>query len=139
MKLSTRGKYGVYTMVYLASREDSGPQSLKEITQGILLPENYIEQLLGSLRRAGLVKTVRGAHGGYQLAKEPDKITVGDIFDATEGKLSLSDCLGDGAIPCPQSGSCPTRGVWEYLTDSINRLFSSVSLRDMLENNVKEQ
>lgn len=138
MKLSTKGKYGVYTMVYLASKQGSGPQSLKAITQGILLPENYIEQLLGALRRSGLVKTSRGAHGGYQLARSPEEITVCDIFDATEGKLSLSDCLGDGASPCPQSGNCPTRGVWDYLTRSINSLFSSITLKDMIENNVKE-
>lgn len=138
MKLSTRGKYALYTMVYLAQKAGDGPQSLKGITQNILLPENYIEHLLGSLRRYGLVKTVRGAQGGYELAKPMEEITVGDIFDATEGKLNLSDCLSDDAVPCPKSSSCPTRGVWEYLTCSINKLFNSISLKDMLENNVKE-
>ena len=138
MKLSTRGKYGLYTMVYLAQKAGDGPQSLKGITQDILLPENYIEQLLGSLRRGGLVKTVRGAQGGYQLARDAAEITVGDIFDATEGRLNLSDCLGDEAAPCPKSAECPTRGVWEYLTGAINRLFASITLKDMIENNVKE-
>ena len=96
------------------------------------LPEDYLEQLLGNLRRAGLVTTVRGAQGGYQLAKAPEAITVGDIIDATEGPLSISECISDEGC-CHRSGECRTRRVWEYLSNSINGLLQSISLRDMLE------
>ena len=84
------------------------------------------------MRRAGLVTTVRGAQGGYQLAKEPEQITVGDIIDATEGPLSISECLSDEGS-CRHSGQCKTRRVWEYLSNSINDLLQSISLKDMLE------
>ena len=131
MKLSTKGKYGLYAMFYLAQHEGSGPQPLKAVAE-IGVPEDYLEQLLGNLRRAGLVTTVRGAQGGYQLAKTPEAITVGDIIDATEGPLSISECISDEGC-CHRSGECRTRRVWEYLSNSINGLLQSISLRDMLE------
>ena len=131
MKLSTKGKYGLYAMFYLAQHEGSGPQPLKAVAE-IGVPEDYLEQLLGNLRRAGLVTTVRGAQGGYQLAKAPEDITVGDIIDATEGPLSISECISDEGC-CHRSGECRTRRVWEYLSNSINGLLQSISLRDMLE------
>ena len=131
MKLSTKGKYGLYAMFYLAQHEGSGPQPLKAVAE-IGVPEDYLEQLLGNLRRAGLVTTVRGAQGGYQLARAPEDITVGDIIDATEGPLTISECISDEGC-CHRSGECRTRRVWEYLSNSINGLLQSISLRDMLE------
>lgn len=131
MKLSTKGKYGLYAMVYLAQHAGDGPQPLKAV-KAIGVPENYLEQLLGNLRRAGLVTTVRGAQGGYQLASPPEAITVGDIIDATEGPLNLAECLSDEGC-CQRSGQCRTRRVWEYLSNSINDLLQSITLRDMLE------
>lgn len=135
MKLSTRGKYALYAMVYLAQKAEEGPQPLREIAQ-LGLPEQYLEQLLGSLRKAGLVTTVRGAQGGYQLAKAPEDISVGHIIDAMEGPLNLSECATDGV--CPRGGDCPSRKVWEYLTDSINKLLYSISLKSMLESKEME-
>lgn len=130
MKLSTRGKYGLYAMFYLATQAGNGPQPLKSIAE-IGVPEQYLEQLLGNLRRAGLVATVRGVQGGYQLAREPSLITVGDILDATEGPVSLSDCLHDGEA-CTKSEGCPSRMVWSRLTKQINGLLQSITLSDML-------
>ena len=120
-------------MVYLASKAQEGPQPLRAIAQTNLLPDQYLEQLLGCLRKAGLVNTVRGAQGGYQLAKPPAEITVGHIIDAMEGPLQLSECAIESEPTCPNSDTCPTRRVWEYLTDSINSLLYSISLQDMLE------
>ena len=119
-------------MSYLAQKADDGPQPLRAIAQ-LGLPEQYLEQLLGSLRKAGLVTTVRGAQGGYQLALPPDQITVGHIIDAMEGPLNLSECANDSDSGCPHSAGCKTRRVWEYLTDNINRLLYSITLQDMLE------
>ena len=137
MKLSTRGKYGLYAMVFLAQKKEEGPQPLKNISQ-LGLPENYLEQLLGALRRAGLVRSARGAQGGYALAKEPAQITVGNIIDAMEGPLSFSDCLEPGREgSCPRCDGCKTRLTWEYLTDEINKLLDSITLQDMLEGEIK--
>lgn len=131
MKLSTKGKYGLYAMFNLAQHAGDGPRPLKAVAE-IGVPEDYLEQLLGNLRRAGLVTTVRGAQGGYLLAKEPQEITVGDIIDATEGPLALSECISDEGC-CHRSGQCRTRRVWEYLSNSINDVLQSITLKDMLE------
>lgn len=131
MKLSTKGKYGLYAMHFLAQHAGEGCQPLKAVAE-IGVPEDYLEQLLGMLRRAGLVSTVRGAQGGYALAKAPEEITVGDIIDALEGPLSISECVGDESM-CRKAGECRSRRVWEYLSRSINDVLQSITLRDMLE------
>lgn len=131
MRLSTRGKYGLYAMYYLASHAGEGPQTLQSIsTMGV--PRQYLEQLLGNLRRAGLVSTVRGAQGGYQLAQTPEEITILDIVDAMEGPIELSECTSAEHV-CDKSCNCPVRWVWQQVTDSINGELSKIRLSDMLE------
>lgn len=130
MKLSTRGKYGMHAMVFLGKQAGKGPQPLKEIAQtGV--PEQYLEQLLGSLRRGGLVTTVRGAQGGYMLAREPGKITIREILDLTEGPLQFADCLDEG-FSCTRSKACSSRRIWEYLDGKINTLLEEVTLGEIL-------
>ncbi|MDD3213943.1 MAG: Rrf2 family transcriptional regulator [Eubacteriales bacterium] len=130
MKLSTRGKYGLYAMYYLAEHQGEGPQSLQNIAS-VGIPKQYLEQLLGNLRRAGLVGSVRGAQGGYKIAKAPEKITILDVIDAMEGPLELSECMSNEST-CDRSCQCPVRRVWRTLTDSINRELAGITLGDML-------
>ena len=137
MKLSTKGKYGLYAMIYLARHEGEGPQSLKAIAE-LGTPEAYLEQLLGSLRRADLVKTVRGAQGGYQLSRPPEEITLCQIIEAMEGPLSFSDCVGETENACSRSPDCAARGVWEYLTERFNGLMDAITLRDMIHRNLHQ-
>ena len=132
MKLSTRGQYALHAMVFLARKADEGPQPLKTIADDGL-PEQYLEQLLGALRRHGLVVTVRGVQGGYSIARPPSQITVGSILESTEGPVNISQCAGDEAI-CPKSSACATRDVWRYLTDNINTLMQGITLQDVLLN-----
>lgn len=131
MKLSTKGKYSLYAMHYLAEHYREGPQPLKAIA-AVGVPEDYLEQLLGVLRKAGLVVTVRGAQGGYALAEEPVRITVGNIINAAEGPLNISECLQDESA-CAHSEKCKARRVWNYLSHSINDLLDSITLQDMLD------
>ena len=131
MKLSTKGRYGLFAMYYLAQHQGEGPQPLKAVAQAGV-PEDYLEQLLALLRRSGLINTVRGAQGGYQLAKAPAEITVGDILNATEGPVTICDCIEDSQY-CSLSGECRSRRVWQYLADSIDQLLGSISLQTMLE------
>lgn len=130
MKLSTRGKYGLYAMYYLAIHSGEGPQTLQSIsTMGV--PKQYLEQILGNLRRAGLVSTVRGAQGGYQIATKPEETSLRDIIDAVEGPIELSECTS-AESNCQRSGSCPVRWVWQRVTDSINQELEKIKLSDML-------
>ncbi len=130
MKLSTRGKYGLYAMYYLALHAGEGPQTLQSIST-VGVPKQYLEQLLGNLRRAGLVSTVRGAQGGYQMATRPEDTSLRDIIDAVEGPIELSECAS-AEHACLKSGTCPVRWVWQRVTDSINAELEKIKLSDML-------
>ncbi len=130
MKLSTRGKYGLYAMYYLAAHAGEGPQTLQNIST-VGVPKQYLEQILGNLRRAGLVSTVRGAQGGYQMAQSPEETSLRDIIDAVEGPIELSECAG-AENTCQRSGTCPVRWVWQRVTDSINAELEKIHLSDML-------
>ena len=134
MKLSTKGRYGVAAMYDLALHYGQGPISLRNVAQRQGISEHYLEQLMGTLRKAGFVKSVRGAQGGYTLTKDPSQITVGDIIKIMEGPISLVDCLLPDAAEhdyCHRVGICVTRGVWAKVRDSINSVLDSISLADL--------
>jgi Rrf2 family protein len=136
VKLSTRCRYGIHAMFDLAQYAGSGPQTIHAIAERQLVPEQYLEQIIGVLRREGLVKSVRGAQGGYMLSRPPDEITVGQLLRLLEGPVLMADCIGD-ADACIRSGQCPSRIVWERLTDRINEVINSVTLQDMLTDHVR--
>ena len=131
MKLSTRGRYGIHAMYDLAAHYGEGPQPLSLIAQRRDISEAYLEQLMGSLRRAGLVTSVRGALGGYSLSRAPEDISVGDVLRALEGQLDLVDCLSDEEN-CGKSCDCPMRIVWQRMRDGLNDIVNAISLKDML-------
>ena len=132
MKLSTRGRYGIQAMYDLALHMQDGPQPLKAVAERSEVPEAYLEQLIGGLRRCGLVKSVRGAFGGYALSRAPGEITVGDVLRASEGDLCLTDCL-TCETACQRACQCPSRRVWQKLTDGLNRIADGITLQDMLD------
>ena len=136
MKLSTRCRYGIHAMFDLAQNVGSGPQTIRAISERQIVPEQYLEQIIGVLRREGLVMSVRGAQGGYMLARQPDEITVGELIRLLEGPVLMADCIYD-ADACVRSGQCPSRLVWERLTDRINQVVDSITLADMLQDQVR--
>ena len=94
--------------------------------------ENYLEQLMGTLRKAGLVRGIRGARGGYELALPPEKISVGDVIRALEGPIAPVSCVDlDAEAGCERHAHCPTRGLWERLRDSMIEVLDSTSLADL--------
>lgn len=134
MKLSTKGRYGVAAMYDLALHFGQGPISLKSVAQRQSISEPYLEQLMGSLRKAGYVKSTRGSQGGYMLLKEPGSITVGDIIRVMEGPIAPVDCLLSSKADndyCEKAGVCVTRGVWEKVRNSINGVLDSITLADL--------
>ncbi|MHB1418147.1 MAG: RrF2 family transcriptional regulator [Bacillota bacterium] len=132
MKLSTRGEYGLRAMFDLSQHHGEGAISLKSIAERQGISEHYLEQLAASLRKAGLVRSVRGAQGGYFLAREPGEITVGDIIRVLEGPIAPMDCVNEEEKDhCIRAGSCITRGIWERVRDSITEVLDSITLEDM--------
>lgn len=134
MKLSTKGQYGVKAMFDLALHYGDEPISLKSIAERQEISEYYLEQLIAVLRRENLVKSVRGAQGGYVLSKEPSKITVGEILNVLEGPLEISECIvDDERIECSKANYCPTRLIWVKIKNAVNDVVNSISLSDMVD------
>lgn len=140
MKLSTKGRYGLQAMFDLALHYGSGPIPLKSVAERQDISEHYLEQLISSLRKVGLVQSVRGAQGGYILSKKPAEITVGDVLRALEGPLGLVDCvLEQDAVKCSRFEDCITRIVWEKIRDSMIKTMDSITLQDMCEEAKKRE
>ncbi len=133
MKLSTRGRYGLRAMFDLAMNQSQGPIPLNEIASRQNISESYLEQLFANMRKEGLVKSVRGAHGGYLLGASADKIYIGQILRTLEGDIAPADCVREGdEAQCMDADACVTRIVWEKIRDSINQVIDSITLEDMV-------
>lgn len=132
MKLSTKGRYGLRAMVDIAQQQESGPVAIHTIAQRQNLSGRYLEQLLIPLKQAGLVKSVRGAQGGYVLGRSAGKITVGDIIRVLEGPIAPVDCVNElSPDECNRADYCVTRKVWSRLRDSMAEVLDSYSLEDL--------
>jgi Rrf2 family protein len=133
MKLSTKGRYGVKAMFELALHYgEVDPVAIKVIAENQDISESYLEQLFGTLRKAGLITSTRGAQGGYFLSRPPEEITVADILNVLEGPIEVSECLMDDEAPCSKMNYCATRLLWQKISDSINHVINSTTLQDMV-------
>ena len=134
MKLSTRGRYGLRAMIDMAQNQDKSPIATHTIAAREGLSERYLEQLMVPLKRAGLVKSVRGSQGGYVLARDPREITAGDVIRVLEGPIAPVDCVSE-ANPeaCTRSDYCVTRTLWTKVRDSIAEVLDSYTLADLAE------
>ncbi len=134
MKVSSRGEYGVRAMVALAHHYGRGPMSISAVAKASAVPTAYLEQLIGPLRRAGLVESKRGAHGGYSLARAPDAVRVGEVYRAMEGPVAPMECVSEDLSEqtCPLIEGCETRPVWLKMRDAIAETLDSMTLADLL-------
>ncbi len=133
MKISTRGQYGTRAVLELALRYGTGPVQVRDIAERQEISERYLENILNSLRKHGIVASVRGANGGYQLNRDPSLITVGDVIRALEGPLDVVECTG--GTPCIRVRQCATQLVWNSLKCVIEKELDSTTLRDLMEKN----
>ncbi|GAB6100342.1 Rrf2 family transcriptional regulator [Halanaerocella petrolearia] len=132
MKLSTKGRYGVRAMFDLALHQGDGPIPLRSIAERQGISENYLEQLIATLRNEGLVNSVRGAHGGYLLAKKAEEITIGDIIRVLEGPIALSDCVSEDIdTECENSDGCVVKLIWQQVKDNIDEVLDSITLENL--------
>ena len=135
MKLSTKGRYGLRAMIDLADYSEEMPQSIACIAARQSISDSYLEQLMAKLKKAGLITSIRGAQGGYVLAKPSKEISVGDILRALED-LSPVNCVGlKGEQACGGSDTCVTRNVWKRMDDSIQHAVDSIFLSELVEDN----
>ena len=120
MKFSTKGTYGLRAVVELATRYGEGPVSLAAVATEQGISEAYLEQLMRSLKKAGIVKTARGKSGGYLLTREPVRISVLEVLRALEGSTDVVDCIGSGANVCENACTCSARPLFLKLQSRIN-------------------
>lgn len=134
MKLSTKGRYGLRALIDLAQYSEVAPVSIGSIAERQNLSERYLEQLMSLLKKAGLIQSIRGAGGGYVLAKNPADISVGDVLRALEGSLEPVECSGYSENEeCAASGGCVTKYVWKRINESINQTVNEIKLDTLVE------
>lgn len=134
MRITTLAEYGVICALHLARRASEGPITGRDLADAERLPADYVEQILLRLRRAGLVRSTRGARGGYALARGADEISIRDVIEASETKTFDLHCVSHpvGEERCSSSHDCSIRPVWMLLQRKIDDVLDSVHLADLL-------
>ena len=132
MKISTRGRYAVRLMLDLAQHSDQFV-TIKSISERQEISAKYLEQIIAVLSRAGYVKSVRGAQGGYKLARPAEEYTVGMILRLIEGNLVPVSCLDDEPNQCPRHEKCATLDVWKQIEAAVNSVVDNITLADLVK------
>ena len=133
MRLTTKGRYAVTAMLDLALHKNQGPVSLSDISSRQAISLSYLEQLFSKLRRSGLVSSVRGPGGGYELKRGSGEIFIAQIIDAVDESVDTTKCQGAG--DCQGGETCLTHYLWEDLSEQIHTFLESISLADLVAKN----
>lgn len=139
MIVSTKGRYALRVMVYLAQHGEEDYTPLKEIAETENISQKYLESIMTVLSKAGFVDAVHGKGGGYRLNRSPDSYTVGGILKLTEGSLATVSCTSQGPAACSRSTCCQTLPMWERLDRMIDDFFEGITLGDLLRENEKSE
>lgn len=132
MKISTRGRYALRLMLDLAVHSDGTPLSLRDVAKRQMISDKYLEQIVTPLSRAGLVRSVRGANGGYLLTRRPEEYTVGEILLPLEGDLAPVECATDEAF-CQRCNECVTVALWKEIHKAVSQVVDHTTLADLVQ------
>lgn len=133
MKISTKGRYALRLMIDLAIHNTGEPISLKDVARRQEISDKYLEQIISILNKAGYVKSIRGAQGGYMLKKDPKDYTVGMILRVTEGSLAPVECVEEGMAECERMNECATILIWQKINEAVNNVVDNITLEDLVE------
>lgn len=133
MKVSTKGRYALRIMIDLAMHADDGPVRVKEIAGRQNISEKYLEQIIALLNKAGYVKSIRGAQGGYLLTRTPAEYTAGMILRLAEGSIAPVFCVDETAEECDKKGACVSARLWQKVKDAINEVVDHTTLQDLVD------
>ncbi|MBO0587039.1 Rrf2 family transcriptional regulator [Sporosarcina sp. E16_8] len=131
MKISTKGRYGLTIVVELGSKFGEGPVPLRKIAEEQKLSEAYLEQLIPPLRNSGIVKSVRGAYGGYMLAKPPTEITAGDVIRILEGPIQVVEGL--------EGSDIPQQELWKRIGEAVRSVLDTTTIEDLMKSGEKDE
>lgn len=132
MKLSTRVRYGVRALMDIAEHSPAGPVSLKDVARRQGISEQYLEQLVLLLKGAGVVRSVRGSHGGFLLSSRASEIRISEVVEILGGMIALMDCLYEREV-CSRADCCAIRDVWQEANEAFRNVLASVTLMDLVE------
>ncbi len=132
MIVSTKGRYALRVMVYLALHSTGERIPLKEIAESENISQKYLESIMSTLSKAGFVDAVHGKGGGYQLNRPAEGYTIGSILKLTEGSLATVSCTTQGPAACSRSTCCHTLPMWERLDKMVDEFFEGITLADIL-------
>ena len=133
MKISTKGRYALRLMMDLVENNNGSPISLKDVAIRQEISDKYLEQIISILNKAGYVRSVRGAQGGYLLKNPPEDYTVGMILRQTEGSLAPVACIEDDEIVCDRQQQCVTSIVYKKINDAISGVVDNITLQDLVD------
>jgi len=131
LKISTRGRYALRLMLDLALNDKDQYITIKSISERQEISGKYLEQIISVLSRAGYVKSVRGAQGGYKLARPAEEYTVGMILRLIEGSLAPVACMDDTPNQCPRRDKCVTLSVWQKIGKAVSDVVDNITLADL--------
>lgn len=132
MKINTRVRYGLRAILQIADNYGGDPVPVSAISQSQEISGKYLEQVIGSLRRAQLVESRKGVRGGYSLSRPPSEVTLWDIISALDSHTSLVDCVVQPEV-CDRSDECLTRSIWTLLSRRMEQFWSSFTVADLIE------
>jgi Rrf2 family cysteine metabolism transcriptional repressor len=138
MKISTRTRYGLRAVLELAISYGEGPLQLKVIAQHQDISVKYLEQIIAILKSGGMVRSIRGAKGGYILAKSPNQIRLSDVFSCLEGPVNTVECIEDQDY-CAKAADCLARQIWTQVQNAINNVLQSITLQELVERTKNKQ
>lgn len=138
MMISTKGRYALRVMIDLAEQQRAEYVPLKEIAARQEISQKYLESIMVILSKNNFIEALHGKGGGYRLNREPEDYRIGDILRLTEGTLAPVACLGDDAKPCEKTAECRTLPVWENLYNLIINYLDSVTIADLVKNELPD-
>jgi Rrf2 family protein len=134
MKISTKGEYGIRALIELSQRHGEGYVQSTVIAEARDIPENYLYQLLITLRKAGLIRSRRGPQGGHMLARSPERISLFEAVTALEGPIEPVTCVQEDVTnDCPFGSWCAVRGVWQRITDAMQEILEDTSFAELAQ------
>ena len=133
MIVSTKGRYALRVMVYMAMQDNTAYTPLKQIAESEGISQKYLESIMTVLSKAGFVDAVHGKGGGYRLNRKPAEYTVGSILKLTEGSLSAVSCTTQGAAACSRTECCQAKPMWDRLDKMIDDFFEGITIGDLLK------
>lgn len=133
MRFSARGEYGVKAIIDVALFSKDSPVQVKEISRRQGIPERFLEQVMSSLKRSGLVESIRGAQGGYFLSRDPSSVSLADVIEAVEGPLHVMSCTSEKNTRCKEKELCALKDVWSDVQEVITNALDSITLENLCD------